>query len=144
MPVFSLTRDELYALEETTFAKAGLSERSDLQRLLRDQISAVAPGTLIISEEFGHWDGSSRRIDLLGIDKAANIVIVELKRTEDGGHMELQALRYAAMVSTMTFEQAVETFSRYTARAVTLASRDKQFSTIWAGMSRMRTCLHKM
>jgi hypothetical protein len=28
--------------------------------------------------------------------------LVELKRTADGGHMELQALRYAAMVSTMT------------------------------------------
>ena len=31
-------------------------------------------------------------------------------RTDDGGHMELQALRYAAMVSTMTFTQAVEAY----------------------------------
>ena len=30
--------------------------------------------------------------------------------------MELQALRYAAMVSTMTFNQAVETFERYLAK----------------------------
>jgi len=32
----------------------------------------------------------------------------ELKRTEDGGHMGLQAVRYAAMVSAMPFEKAVE------------------------------------
>lgn len=39
--------------------------------------------------------------------------MVELKRTEDGGHMELQAIRYAAMISQMTFEQLVETHGRY-------------------------------
>jgi hypothetical protein len=31
--------------------------------------------------------------------------VLELKRTDDGGHMELQAIRYAAMVSSMTFDQ---------------------------------------
>jgi hypothetical protein len=40
------------------------------------------------------------------------LVVVELKRNEDGGHMELQALRYAAMVAAMTFDQAVETLAR--------------------------------
>lgn len=34
--------------------------------------------------------GDSRlRIDLLGIDKAGNLVVIELKRTEDGGHIDL-------------------------------------------------------
>ncbi|HEX6985165.1 MAG TPA: hypothetical protein VF170_07290, partial [Planctomycetaceae bacterium] len=118
MPVFSLTREELRPLTETTFAAAGLNERSDLQRLLREQIEAIAPGTLVIAEEFGDWEDSRRRIDLLGVDTQGDLVVIELKRTEDGGHMELQALRYAAMVSTMTFEQAVEAYSHY------LSSRD--------------------
>ena len=56
---------------------------------------------------------SRRRIDLLGLDKDANLVVVELKRTDDGGHMELQAVRYAAMVSQMTFDQAVEAYTTY-------------------------------
>jgi hypothetical protein len=34
---------------------------------------------------------------------------VELKR-EDSSHMELQAVRYAAMVSAMTFGHVVSTF----------------------------------
>ena len=48
-----------------------------------------------------------------GIDRNANLVVIELKRTEDGGHMELQAIRYAAMISTLTFGQVVETYGRY-------------------------------
>ena len=47
------------------------------------------------------------------MDKDANLVVIELKRTEDGGHMELQAVRYAAMVSTMTFDKAVEVYTNY-------------------------------
>jgi hypothetical protein len=41
-------------------------------------------------------------------------VVVEIKRTEDGGHMELQAIRYAALVSSMTLDQAIAAYARNT------------------------------
>src|SRR5262249_32926209 len=53
--------------------------------------------------------------DLLGIDRAGCLVVFELKRTSDGGHLELQALRYAAMVSTMTFDDLVGHYEHYLA-----------------------------
>jgi hypothetical protein len=68
---------------------------------------------MVLAEEFCSWDDSRRRIDLLGLDRNANLVVVELKRSDDGGHMDLQAVRYAAMVSTMTFDQAVAAHSGY-------------------------------
>ncbi len=113
MTLFEINSDKLRKIEETSFAKAGIKERDDLQRLLRKQIEVISPDTLIIAEEFGEWQDSKRRIDLLGIDKDANLVVIELKRTEDGGHMELQAIRYAAMVSTMTFERAIKVYEGY-------------------------------
>lgn len=113
MPIYEITADQIRRIEETTFANARVSERNDLQRLLREQIDVISPNTIVVAEEFGEWEDSRRRIDLLGIDKQANLVVVELKRTEDGGHMELQAIRYAAMVSTMTFEKVVEVFGKY-------------------------------
>lgn len=113
MTIYEIQPDSIAAVPGTTFAIAGLGERSDLQRLLRKQIEVIAPDTLVIAEEFGEWEDSKRRIDLLGIDKDANLVVIELKRTEDGGHMELQAIRYAAMVSAMTFDRAVEVYQGF-------------------------------
>lgn len=113
MPVYRISPDKIEALLETSFSERGIKERSDLQRLLRANIDVVAPGVLVIAEEFAEWEDSKRRIDLLGVDATGDLVVIELKRDEDGGHMELQAVRYAAMVSTMTFARAVEFFQEY-------------------------------
>jgi hypothetical protein len=113
MPLYEVTSDQLKKIGETSFRDARIRERADLQRLLRSQIEIISPNIMVIAEEFNEWDDSSRRIDLLAIDKDANLVVIELKRTEDGGNMELQALRYAAMVSTMTFEEAVTVYGDY-------------------------------
>lgn len=113
MAIYEILPDGFRKVEETSFCAAGIRERADLQRLLRTNVEVISPETLVISEEFGEWEDSRRRIDLLGIDKDANLVVIELKRSDDGGHMELQAIRYAAMVSAMTFERAVEVYSEY-------------------------------
>jgi len=113
MAIYEIKSDAITEMDETSFQKVGLQERSDLQRLLRAQIEVICADTLVIAEEFGEWDESRRRIDLLGLDKDANLIVIELKRTEDGGHMELQALRYAAMVSAMTFDRAVQAYGSY-------------------------------
>lgn len=110
-----MTQDRLEAVQQTTFAAAQVRERDDLQRLLRDQIDVVAPGVLLIGEEFEDFVGARRRIDLLGVDSQGRIVVIELKRTEDAGHGELPAIRYAAMVSAMTFDQVAEQRERFAA-----------------------------
>jgi hypothetical protein len=117
MAIFQVTKTELKPLGQTSFGAENIMERNDLQRLLRDQIAVLDDGFMVIAEEFGDWVDSSRRIDLLCIDSNANLVVVELKRTEDGGHMDLQALRYAAMISTMTFEQLVDVHARFKNKA---------------------------
>ncbi|MDH4078873.1 MAG: hypothetical protein OEU68_03565 [Nitrospira sp.] len=113
MALHSIENNGIRSLQPVTFEQVRLKERGDLQRLFRDQIEIVVEDGMVLAEEFGSWEDSSRRIDLLALDKDANLVVVELKRTDSGGHMELQALRYAAMVSTMTFAQAVEAHEEY-------------------------------
>lgn len=115
MPLYEMTSQAFRPIEEASFADLKVRERGDLQRLLRSQIEVLGDDLYVLTEEFGEWEDSRRRIDLLAIDKHANLVVIELKRTNDGGHMELQAIRYAAMISAMTFARAVQIHSDYLA-----------------------------
>ena len=115
MAIYKMSEDkkELIEVVPTSFGEQGVLERADLQRLLRDQPGVLEEGLLIISEEFGSWQDSNRRIDLLGLDTQGRLVVVELKRGDTGQHMDLRAVRYAAMVANMTFQQTVDTFQDY-------------------------------
>jgi hypothetical protein len=120
MALFEIHNDGLVPVAASTFEAVNMRERQDIQRLLRANIGMLdgadgdgEPSLMVLAEEYGQWDGAARRIDLLCLDRDANLVVVEIKRTEDGGHMELQALRYAAMVSAMTFERAVEAYRAF-------------------------------
>ena len=115
MALFELSPEAgvLTKVPTTNFAAEQVLERADLQRALRANISVLDADLLVVAEEFGDFADVRRRIDLLCVDREGQLVVVELKRTEDGGHMELQALRYAAMVSTMTFDQLADTYQRY-------------------------------
>jgi hypothetical protein len=116
VPLFEISDSGLKAHDAGSFADLDLRERQNLQRLLRDDIKALDKNLLVISEEFGDWEDSRRRIDLLAIDKEGRLSVIELKRTDDGGHMDLQALRYAAMVSAMGLDEVVSAFDHFLTR----------------------------
>jgi hypothetical protein len=113
MPLYRYTADRIESVDRTTFLAEQIRERQDLQRLLRHRIEILGKDLLVVAEEYGSFEDSRRRIDLLALDRKGTLVVIELKRTEDGGHMDLQALRYAAMVSTMTLEQLVDTYAEH-------------------------------
>lgn len=113
MAIFELSETEIIKIPRTTFQEKKILERQHLQNILRDKIEILSPSTLIISEEFSDWDESNKRIDLLGVDKNANLIVIELKRTKTGDHMDLQAIRYASMISTMTFSNCISIYQKY-------------------------------
>lgn len=113
MPIYKISNEGISAVPKTNFRESGILERTHLQAYLRDKIEIISADTLIISEEFGGWDVSKKRIDLLGLDKEANLIVIELKRTDSGDHMELQALRYASMISTMSFDKCINIYQEY-------------------------------
>ena len=115
MAIYKMANDKerLNKVDQTSFGKEGVLEHGHLQRILRDQPEVLEDGLLIISEEFADWQDSKRRIDLLGLDAEGRLVVIELKRGETGEHMDLQAIRYAAMVANMTFQHLVDTYQAY-------------------------------
>lgn len=118
MPFYQFDTDQnkLQRLNPSDFITEKWLERQDLQPLLRDSPEVIDSSLFIISEEFSNWEDSKRRIDLLGLDEEGNLVVIELKRVEEVGHIELQALRYAAMVSAMDFEAVVNAHEHFLAR----------------------------
>lgn len=113
MAIYKIENNSLAAIQSTRFETEGILERRDLQRMLREKIDIISPRTLVIAEEFSDWEETKSRLDLLGIDELANLVVIELKRTETGNYMELQAVRYAAMLSTLTFDKAVQIYEEF-------------------------------
>lgn len=114
MPLYEIQQPDLTLLEinPSTFSDLQIRERTHLQAMLRDTPGVIGPDLFVFAEEFSDWQESLRRVDLLALDKEANLVIIELKRVEEGGHMELQALRYAAMLSTVDFDGVVEAYEK--------------------------------
>lgn len=111
MALFEVGVDSLVRVEMSSFANEKIREREDLQRLIRENLGVLDESLLLVAEEYSSWSDSNRRIDLLCLDSDANLVVVELKRDNDS-HMELQAIRYAAMVSAMTLDQCASAYSR--------------------------------
>ena len=75
MALYEFTKDSMIEIPTTTYSSLGLKARDDVQRVLREHIYAISPDTLILAEEFGQWEDSRRRIDLLGLDWLTTITL---------------------------------------------------------------------
>ena len=81
MTIYRIVGDHVRPVDKTTFQAEGMLERQDLQRLFRQNIELLVPDAMVLAEEFGDWQDSRRRIDLLCLDQDAGLVVLELKRT---------------------------------------------------------------
>ena len=115
MAIYKITDGkDLEQVPETSFEAEGIRERDDLQRMLSAHPDVLEEGLFILADEYGDWEESNRRIDLLALDHKGRLVVIELKRSDlQDTHMELQAVRYAALVANMTLEQAIEAHRVY-------------------------------
>ncbi len=100
-------------IESQSFVSLKVWERTHIQEWVRRHPEILGEDLLIVNMEFDRFEGSRDRLDLLALDRSGNLVIVELKRDSYAGHADLQAIRYAAMISTMTIEQLLPYYADY-------------------------------
>jgi hypothetical protein len=90
-----------------TLSDAGLREREHLQEWVVAHPEVLGPDVKIVTIEFGSWTGHSGaterdRLDVLGLASDGRLVVVELKRDKAPDTVEMQALKYASLVSRFT------------------------------------------
>ena len=127
----------LFTFDKGALGQAKLLKPQDLshagikEEMLRDLLVAHLDQLdeerrlMVLACEYSSWSDASRRIDVLAIDEHQNLVVVELKRTHDGGHAELQALRYAAMLSTHSFGNVVQALVHHRRKTNAQATADQ-------------------
>ncbi len=100
-------------LQQVRFADLGFSERNHLQEWLANQPDALGEDLLIIQKEFDGFDDTKERLDLLAIDKAGGLVIIENKLDDSGRNVVWQSLKYASYCSTLSQQKIADIFQRY-------------------------------
>lgn len=101
----------LVALNEKSLRDVALTERGDVQRMVRQSSDAffmeMGEKLLLVGEEVRPAEFVEDRIDLLAVDPSGAAVVIELKRDQHKLQL-LQALSYAAMVSQWEGRRLIE------------------------------------
>ena len=104
--IFSIANglDKAKKIHAGSFVDLNIWERQHIEEWIRSNPEMLGEDLLIVSIEFDRFTNSNDRIDVLAVDRSGNLVVIELKRDPAAGYADLQALRYAAMVSSMTID----------------------------------------
>lgn len=113
--ILAVTNDlkKFEKIDSSSFNELNIWERQHIQEWIRQAPEILGEELLVVSIEFDRFVNSHDRLDVLAIDRQGNIVVIELKRDAYAGYAELQAIRYAAMVSSMTIENLLPYYVRY-------------------------------
>lgn len=96
--------NQFEAISSDSFISLNIWERTHIQEWIRNEPKILGEDLFILTVEFNKYVQSSDRLDILALDKKGNLVVIELKRDDFAAYADLQAIRYAAMVSSMTLE----------------------------------------
>ena len=106
----------LQSVKEVDFSDFGFKERFDIQEWIESTPEVLGEELLIIAKEKSYFEGTRERPDLIALDKAGNVVVIELKRDDSGENTEWQAIKYASYWSKFTVNDIIEVFADYLKR----------------------------
>lgn len=104
-------------LTKKTFSELGFRERQHLQEWIANKPEALGEELLIIQKEFDGFNDTNERLDLLALDKDANVVVIENKLDDTGKDVTWQVLKYASYCSTLSKEQIKNIYQNYLDKA---------------------------
>ena len=107
----NLHQKTLTKLVQKSYSELGLRERFDIQEWVESNPSILGGDLMVIAKEY---ELPSRcRLDLLAVDRKANLVIIELKRDDSGASVDWQAIKYASYCSAFSNEDIFRIYAEY-------------------------------
>jgi len=103
----------LQSVKEVDFSDFGFKERFDIQEWIESTPEVLGEELLVIAKEKSYFEGTKERPDLIALDKAGNVVVIELKRDDSGQDTEWQAIKYASYWSKFKVDNIIEVFADY-------------------------------
>jgi hypothetical protein len=104
-------------------AELGILEPTHLERWIVDHPGVLGDHVKIVTTQYDKWSSASgdlarERLDILGLDKSGQLVVVELKRGTDS-RIHLQAITYAALVAGFSKDTLADAHADYLSRTPT-------------------------
>lgn len=109
----SNNHEKIDKVSAKTLIGLNIWERQHIEEWISQSPEMLGEDLLVVSTEFDRFEGAKDRLDLLAIDRKGNLVVVEVKRDSFAGYADLQAIRYAAMISAMTIEKLLPYYINY-------------------------------
>lgn len=100
---------------DTSLAAHGRREADDLEAWIASEPSILGADIVLIGRQVPTQSGP---MDLLGVDRSGNTVIVELKRDRLPREVLAQAIDYASDVATWTVERLSEESAKFTGKSL--------------------------
>lgn len=97
-------------LSERTYSSIGFLERQDLEEWAIEEPRILGEDLLVVTSEFEGFERTRDRLDILALDQAGKLVVVELKRDRADETTDLQAIKYASYCATLTPRQVQEEY----------------------------------
>ena len=114
MSIFKINKiDQTATVQNLIAFKDNHIKERDVQNIIKSNPKILGEDLLIISEELSPCEDSKKRLDLLALDKSGKLVVIELKRNDDGFHMDLQAIRYASMIRLFSIQDVIRHYQDY-------------------------------
>ena len=98
MGIFVIDKDDV-----VEYAKKSVEKESDIEDFLEKHIEVLDPGTLVIGRQVQAYGRNT--IDLMGVDREGNAVIIELKRGKPTRNVISQVLGYAEWTEMAGYDE---------------------------------------
>lgn len=123
--IYNKDKKEIHIPDVTTYTAHGILERQDIEEWIAEHPEILGEDLFILTTEYDKFDKTNERLDILAIDYSGTLVVIELKRDDSGKNVAIQAIKYAAYCSNLTFDDIVEIHQAYLHRLNKTASEEE-------------------